>query len=158
MSEQGYERKKDFVNHALSRCVASMYPNVCRVAYHTRDTDEGLRETAMIYLAGGYSRRVDVTGLDLPATLDAVLAVFREAAKRLTDAGVLLLCPMCRGKARVRSERYYQPNVRRNVICMKCFTNSGWYKTEHEARLAWNTRAAILSAEEMEMLNGKENS
>ena len=80
MSEQGYERKKDFVNHALSRCVASMYPNVCRVAYHTRDTDEGLRETAMIYLAGGYSRRVDVTGLDLPATLDAVLAVFREAA------------------------------------------------------------------------------
>ena len=73
MSEQGYERKKDFVNHALSRCVASMYPNVCRVAYHTR-------ETAMIYLAGGYSRRVDVTGLDLPATLDAVLAVFREAA------------------------------------------------------------------------------
>ena len=62
MSEQGYERKKDFVNHALSRCVASMYPNVCRVAYHTRDTDEGLRETAMIYLAGGYSRRGDVTG------------------------------------------------------------------------------------------------
>ena len=41
MSEQMYERKKDFVNHALSRCVASMYPNVCRVAYHTRDTDEG---------------------------------------------------------------------------------------------------------------------
>ncbi|MUU10410.1 MAG: hypothetical protein EP146_02990 [Oscillibacter sp.] len=66
MSEQMYERKKDFVNHALSRCVAAMYPNVCRVAYHTRDTDEGLRETAMIYLAGGYSRRVDVTGMDLP--------------------------------------------------------------------------------------------
>lgn len=34
----------------------------------------------MIYLAGGYSRRVDVTGMDLLATLDAVLAVFREAA------------------------------------------------------------------------------
>ena len=43
MSEQAYERKKDFVNHALSRCVAAMYPNVCRVAYHTRDTDEGQR-------------------------------------------------------------------------------------------------------------------
>ena len=43
----------------------------------------------------------------------------REAAKRLTDAGVLLPCPMCRGQARVRNERYYQPNVRRNVICMK---------------------------------------
>ena len=78
-SEQGYERKQDFVNHVLSRCVAAMSPNVCRLAYHTRDSDEGLRETAMIYLAGGYSRRVDVTGMDLPATLDAVLAVFREA-------------------------------------------------------------------------------
>lgn len=53
MSEQAFERKKDFVNHALSRCVAAMYPNVCRVAYHIRDTDEGLRETAMLHLAGG---------------------------------------------------------------------------------------------------------
>ena len=32
-----------------------------------------------------------------------------EAAKRLTDAGVLLPCPMCEGQARVRNERYYQP-------------------------------------------------
>ena len=82
----------------------------------------------------------------------------KDAAKRLTDAGVLVPCPMCRGQARVRNERYYQPNVRRNVICMKCFTNSGWYKTEHEARLAWNTRTPILSAEEMEKIYGKENS
>ena len=80
MSDQAFERKKDFINHALSRCVAAMYPNVCRVAYHIRETDEGLLETALIHLAGGYSRRVDVTGLDLPATLDTVLAVFREAA------------------------------------------------------------------------------
>lgn len=77
----------------------------------------------------------------------------KEAAKRLTDAGVLVPCPGCRGKARVRSERYYQPNVRRNVICTKCFTNSGWYKTEYEARLAWNTRTPILSAEEIEMID-----
>ena len=80
MSEQTYERKRDFINHSMSRCVAAMYPNVCRVDYRIRETDEGLRETAMIYLAGGYSRRVDVTGLDLPTTLDAVLAVFREAS------------------------------------------------------------------------------
>lgn len=78
----------------------------------------------------------------------------KKAAKRLTEKGVLIPCPMCGGKAKVRGERYFQPNVRRNVICMKCFTNSGWYKTEHEARLAWNTRAPILSAEEMEMLEG----
>lgn len=81
----------------------------------------------------------------------------REAAKRLTDAGVLLPCPMCRGKARVRSERYYQPNVRRNVICTKCFTNSGWYRTEDEARLAWNTRAPVLVAEEIQKLEETNN-
>ena len=39
-----------------------------------------------------------------------------EAAKRLTDAGVLLPCPMCGGQARVRNERYYQPNVRRHEM------------------------------------------
>lgn len=78
-----------------------------------------------------------------------------KASKRLSEAGVLLLCPMCRGKARVRSERYYQPNVRRNVICTKCFTNSGWYKTEYEAILAWNTRTPILSAEELQRLEAQ---
>ena len=35
----------------------------------------------------------------------------KDAAKRLTDAGVLLPCPMCEGQAKVRNERYYQPNV-----------------------------------------------
>lgn len=80
MSEQSFERKLDFVNHAMSRCIAAMYPSVCRLAYHIQwDTGEP-EECVMIHLAGGYSRRVDVTGLDLPATLDAVLAVFREAA------------------------------------------------------------------------------
>ena len=31
MSEQMYERKKDFVNHALSRCVASMYLSLIHI-------------------------------------------------------------------------------------------------------------------------------
>ena len=31
MGEQAFERKKDFVTHALSRCVAAMYPNVSRM-------------------------------------------------------------------------------------------------------------------------------
>lgn len=33
----------------------------------------------------------------------------------------------------------------------------GQFDTVAEARLAWNTRAPILSAEEMEMLEGTEN-
>ena len=80
MSEQALGRKRAFVTPAGSRGGAAMYPNVGRGAYPPRDPDGGRRETAMIHLAGGYSRRVDVTGLDLPATLYAFLAVFREAA------------------------------------------------------------------------------
>ncbi len=76
----------------------------------------------------------------------------KDAAKRLTEAGVLVPCPMCHGKARIRNERYYQPNIRRNVICTRCFTNSGWYKTEYEAILSWNTRAPILSESELKKL------
>lgn len=52
----------------------------------------------------------------------------------------LLPCPFCGGEARLRGERYFQPNVRRNVICKECFSNSGWYKTDEEAIKAWNTR------------------
>lgn len=50
-------------------------------------------------------------------------------------------CPFCGGKAKIRSEKYWQPNVRRNVICTNCFANTGWYKTEDEAIEAWNRRA-----------------
>lgn len=71
----------------------------------------------------------------------------KKAAKRLTEKGVLIPCPMCGGKAKVRGERYFQPNVRRNVICTKCYTNTGWYRTEADASLAWNTRAAVEGME-----------
>ena len=80
MSEQAFERKKDFINHALSRCVAAMYPNVCRLSYAITEDGYDIWERVMIHLAGGYSRRVDVTGLDLRETLDTVLAAFEEAA------------------------------------------------------------------------------
>ena len=77
-----------------------------------------------------------------------------EAAKRLTDKGVLLPC--C-GAA---------PNLRRfmglKAWAVECSVNGHIHNTplcdsEYKARLAWNTRAPILSAEEMEMLHGKEN-
>ena len=95
----------------------------------------------------------------------------KEAAKRLTEKGVLLPCPMCGGEVRLRrvSSSYTTspttimdkwtvecPNgcVRNNVCESKIFQdekgkviikNNG----ADEARLAWNTRAPILSAEEM---------
>ena len=77
----------------------------------------------------------------------------KEAAKRLTDAGVLVPC--C-GAA---------PNLRRfmglKAWAVECSVNGHIHNTplcdsEYKARLAWNTRAPILSAEEMEMLEGME--
>ena len=95
----------------------------------------------------------------------------KEAARRLTDAGVLLPCPMCGGEVRLRrvSSSYTTspttimdkwtvecPNgcVRNNVCESKIFQDEkGKVIIENngsdEARLAWNTRAPILSAEEM---------
>lgn len=49
-------------------------------------------------------------------------------------------CPFCGGEAKIRGEKYWQPNVRRNVICTNCFANSGWFKTDEEAIEAWNRR------------------
>ena len=101
-----------------------------------------------------------------------------EAAKRLTDAGVLVPCPFCGREVRLRrvSNGYStSPTVIRDewtVECPKGCVRNNVYKSEifqddkgavviknngaDEARLAWNTRAPILSAEEMEMLEGIE--
>lgn len=65
----------------------------------------------------------------------------KEAAKRLTDAGVLLPCPGC------RSEDTKHRAVMACVMieCLCGFMAAG-YDLE-EARQIWNTRAPILSAE-----------
>ena len=70
----------------------------------------------------------------------------QEAAKRLTDAGVLLPCPGCRGED--TKHRAVMACVM--IECLCGFMAAG-YDLE-EARQIWNTRAPILSAEEMEML------
>ena len=88
----------------------------------------------------------------------------KEAAKRLTEAGVLVPCPFCGGEAEVVA---YGPRLLRpsrnhvySVSCNECEMMFGWdidyggrYDTEYKVMLAWNTRAPILSAEEMKELS-----
>ncbi len=52
-------------------------------------------------------------------------------------------CPFCGGMASIRAERYWQPAMRKNVICTKCYANSGWFKTENAAVEMWNRRLGI---------------
>lgn len=75
-----------------------------------------------------------------------------EAARRLTDAGVLLPCPGCRGE-----DAKHRAVMACVMIECPCGFMAAGYDLE-EARKIWNTRAPILSAEEMEKIYGKENS
>lgn len=70
-----------------------------------------------------------------------------EAARRLTEAGVLVPCPFCE-----------RDTVAINLLgtwwcrCMNCGVTGPIKSDEPTARLAWNTRAPILSAEELKKL------
>ena len=97
----------------------------------------------------------------------------KEAAKRLTDAGVLAPCHRCGGKAELRAHKKELPFSEEmnefGVVCTSCGCSVDWfgqvnlyYKSNakdleesyrRKARLAWNTRAPILSSEEMEVLD-----
>lgn len=76
----------------------------------------------------------------------------KEAAKRLTDAGVLLNCPFC-GSTELGETN--GPHTGYWVYCRRCTaTGSNAYDAE-KARLAWNTRTTILSAEELQRLEAQ---
>ena len=75
----------------------------------------------------------------------------KEAAKRLTDAGVLVPCPFC--KNRDQSTLLIMQGTDYWVACGECGAEGPYRSKIEEARLAWNTRAPILSAEEVEMLD-----
>lgn len=82
-----------------------------------------------------------------------------EAAKRLTDAGGLLACPFCKGHVR-RVIGFGGLNF---FKCKKCgavvsFDNDYYNTHKNEAITAWNTRAPILNAEEMERLPANKKS
>ena len=73
----------------------------------------------------------------------------REAAKRLTDRGVLLGCPFCGGSSVSEREsaclfgRSAYQRTYKYVFCEDCFCKTADYGTKKKARLAWNTRAKI---------------
>lgn len=80
-----------------------------------------------------------------------------EASKRLSEAGVLVPCPFCKGEVR-RVIGFGGLNF---FKCRKCgavvsFDNDYFNEHPNEALLAWNTRTPILSAEELELLEGME--
>ena len=81
-----------------------------------------------------------------------------EAAKRLTEAGVLLPCPWCNGtdiQVRKISGVFGRSSYTRTykyIQCRNCMAQTGIHGTEPNARKAWNTRTPILSAEELKKL------
>ena len=76
------------------------------------------------------------------------------AAKRLTKAEILLSCPFCGGRIVVEYDTI-EP-FEHIVFCGDCGIMTTPSEDEQVARLAWNTRAPILSESEMEMLEGLE--
>ena len=74
-----------------------------------------------------------------------------EAAKRLTETGVLAPCPWCGGEAMVEYDTI-EP-FEYVVFCGDCGVMTTTSEDEQVARLAWNTRASILSSKEMEMID-----
>ena len=77
----------------------------------------------------------------------------REAARRLTDEGMLLPCSAC-GNIDLKAYDVFGEHF---VYCRACKMIGPIKNSDYDARRAWNTRAPILSAEEKEMLHGKEN-
>ena len=75
----------------------------------------------------------------------------REAAKRLTEAGVLAPCMFCGGEAMVEYDTIAPFEY--VVFCGDCGVMTTTSEDEQVARLAWNTRAPILSESEMEVLD-----
>lgn len=75
-----------------------------------------------------------------------------EAAKRLTDAGVLLPCPWC-GSVGIT---HYKRGGSVDMVCLNCGTSKFAAGSDYNLCRIWNTRAPILSAAEMEMLEGME--
>lgn len=73
----------------------------------------------------------------------------KAAAQILTEQGVSIPCPSCKPE----NIRYCYACGEYWLECSDCGTGCGFKNTLGEAIKDWNTRAPILRAEEMEMLN-----
>lgn len=67
---------------------------------------------------------------------------------------MLLPCPFCNGNVGIEYDTIEPYQF--VAYCQNCGVYEGACDTEKEARLAWNTRAPILSESEMEMLDAKD--
>ena len=103
-----------------------------------------------------------------------------EAAKRLTEVGVLLPCPFCPsgGRPELRVQEVEYGICGAWVACAECGSKTNYMGTHeliktgtgistpmteksrqrgiNKARLAWNTRAPILTPEQIKRLEGME--
>lgn len=78
----------------------------------------------------------------------------RAAQERITARGELLSCAHCGGTQIMEASD--MGRVWYFCCSDKCDTNGPSARSEHGARLAWNTRAPVLSSREMETLEGME--
>lgn len=92
---------------------------------------------------------------------DKMLALLgdRSAQEQITERGELLPC-QCGGNAELVFQKrgsllFYKYDLY-TVECKKCRMISNVYIGNKMAIRNWNTRAPILSAEELEMLEGME--
>lgn len=75
----------------------------------------------------------------------------KAAAKRLTDAEVLVPCGHCKGRA-VLVEGKLKAVGKYSAVCGECFYATTWCTSKEDAIGRWNTRAPILSADELKAL------
>ena len=74
----------------------------------------------------------------------------RAAQERITERGELLPCG-CGGSP----ERKVPPgNLAYRVACPVCRMNTGGCKTQKEADKKWNTRAPVLTPEQIKKVSG----
>lgn len=72
-----------------------------------------------------------------------------EAAARLTEQGVLIPCSLCGDDEEVSVERYFAESW---VHCNKCNCDGPLKIGDVNAIVAWNTRAPLLTPEQIERL------
>lgn len=91
----------------------------------------------------------------------------KDAAERMTEAGVMLPCPCCGGQSKVRYtgkgsgpfgyiSNIYMRSKPGFVMCEKCGLMTGKNMRVCRAVKKWNTRAPILTPEQMKRLEEME--